>query len=143
MKKIAGIICLFLITSISIFAQGNKDKIREKVRAKKIAFISDKLALTSEEAQDFWPIYNSFKKKEKEIRKEATKVKRLEELSDAEVEAYIEQHLDKEAQLLAAKRAFVKDAKQILPIKKLAKLIRVERKFKEMMLEHSRSRRQG
>jgi len=143
MKKIVSIICIALITSISLFAQGNKDKIREKIRAKKIAFITDKLALTPEEAQDFWPVYNAFKEKEKTIRKEAAKPNRLHEMTDAEVEALIDQQLDKEEQLLNAKRAFVQEAKQVLPIKKIAKLPRVERRFKEMMLERSRERRKG
>ena len=64
---------------------------------------------------------------------------RIQELTDVEVEALIEKHLDKEERLLAAKRSFFKEAKQVLPIKKLAKLPRVERKFKELILKQARN----
>ena len=139
MKKILSTIFIITIIIGTLAAQEEKDQIRERIQAKRIAFITDKLALTSKEAQDFWPLYNAFKKKEKSIRKETGKMGRIQELTDAEVEALIEKHLEKEERLLAAKRSFFKEVKQVLPIKKLAKLPRVERKFKELILKQARN----
>ena len=139
MKKILSTIFIITIIIGTLAAQEEKDQIRERIQAKRIAFINDKLALTSKEAQAFWPLYNAFKKKEKSIRKETGKMGRIQELTDVEVEALIEKHLDKEERLLAAKRSFFKEAKQVLPIKKLAKLPRVERKFKELILKQARN----
>ena len=139
MKKILSTIFIITIIIGTLAAQEEKDQIRERIQAKRIAFITDKLALTSKEAQAFWPLYNAFKKKEKSIRKETGKMGRIQELTDVEVEALIEKHLDKEERLLAAKRSFFKEAKQVLPIKKLAKLPRVERKFKELILKQARN----
>ncbi len=33
---------------------------KQKIRSQKIAFFTEKLALTSEEAEKFWPIYNAY-----------------------------------------------------------------------------------
>ena len=36
---------------------------KEKMEAMRVGFITQKLDLTSEEAQKFWPVYNEFQKK--------------------------------------------------------------------------------
>ena len=59
MKTITSIV--FIISfSILSFSQGNRDKIKTL----KIAFITEKLDLSEQEAQKFWPIYNKYDKKE-------------------------------------------------------------------------------
>ena len=47
---------LFLLMASISFAQGFRDK-KEKVKALKVAYITEQLDLTTEEAQKFWPIY--------------------------------------------------------------------------------------
>src|ERR1035437_4885758 len=90
MKKI---ILVFLIAmSANGFAQQNPpqpptppsppsppDPMRkEKMESMKIAFLTQKLDLTPDEAQKFWPVYNEFQKKREELRK-----KRREEIKSA------------------------------------------------------------
>lgn len=48
---------------------------REKIIAARIAYITEKLNLTPAEAEKFWPIYNEFDEKRKEIRTEAKQVR--------------------------------------------------------------------
>ena len=61
-NKIFTIILLFV--SISTFAQLEKEKgytkkISEKLKALKVAHITEQLDLTKKEAENFWPIYNA------------------------------------------------------------------------------------
>lgn len=58
MKKFILPILLFFF-SLNILAQKNS---REKIKALKISFITEKLDLTEKEAQQFWPIYNDHDK---------------------------------------------------------------------------------
>ena len=49
----------------SIYAQGNRpseDRF-ERFRSEKVSFLTDKLQLTPDEAQKFWPLYNELEKK--------------------------------------------------------------------------------
>jgi Spy/CpxP family protein refolding chaperone len=46
--------------------QGEK---KENIEAMKIAFITNKLELSPEEAQKFWPVYNQYNEKLKDLRK--------------------------------------------------------------------------
>lgn len=55
MKKfIIPILVLFI--SINTFSQSKKDKIK----ALKVSFLTERLELTPEEAQKFWPVYNAY-----------------------------------------------------------------------------------
>jgi Spy/CpxP family protein refolding chaperone len=53
---------LFLVSFVS-FSQDFKEK-KEKIKALKVAYITEELNLTSEEAQKFWPIYNTYDDKQ-------------------------------------------------------------------------------
>ncbi|MDY5317469.1 MAG: hypothetical protein SPH10_03165, partial [Candidatus Cryptobacteroides sp.] len=41
---------------------GNRNKWEESMRAEKIAYFTEALELTSEEAEKFWPVYNKCEK---------------------------------------------------------------------------------
>ena len=60
---------VFLLISTLSFSQGFREK-KEKVKALKMAYITEQLNLTTEEAQKFWPIYNAFDEKQSELRHE-------------------------------------------------------------------------
>jgi len=51
-------------------------KAREKIEAARIALISERLGLTPEQAEKFWPVYREFSGKQGEIRKELRDARR-------------------------------------------------------------------
>lgn len=51
-------------------AQQLDPKAQEKINSLRIAYLTDKLGLTSEQAEKFWPIYREFAQKRMEIRGE-------------------------------------------------------------------------
>ena len=144
MKKIAGIIFLFLIVVSFTFAQGNKERnaIREKIKTRKIGFITERLSLTSEEAQAFWPLYNEYNARVMAIKKSNRQSNRsIAKMTDSEVEQLIDARLEVEANLLSMKRDYVHKLKTVLPVKKIAKIPSIERKFKEWMLQQTKGSR--
>ncbi len=64
MKKITILIGLLFFMAGG-FAQPGKGKFEdfEKYKALKVSFMTEKLELTPQEAQQFWPLYNEFEKK--------------------------------------------------------------------------------
>lgn len=74
MKKLL-IIGVWLISGWSAMAQDQPEteqdpKTVEKINALRIAYISEKLGLTTEQAEKFWPVYREFSDKRKELRQE-------------------------------------------------------------------------
>lgn len=61
MKRIL-ILLLFSFTAFSTIKAQDNDRAQrmEKIQALKVAFITQKLALTPDEAQRFWPVYNRY-----------------------------------------------------------------------------------
>ncbi|HTB99483.1 MAG TPA: hypothetical protein VK705_02255, partial [Ferruginibacter sp.] len=51
------------------YAQDKQDR-KDRVETMHIAYLSDKLNLTSAEAEKFWPIYNQYKADQDALRKQ-------------------------------------------------------------------------
>ena len=66
-KKIGWIsflLALILCANTSFAQKGNGDK-KERIKAYRVAFMTEELALTPEESEKFWPLYNEFKRARK------------------------------------------------------------------------------
>ena len=70
MKQFLLIIAFFLGSFSLVKAQNDRENRFEKVQALKIAFITQKLELTTDEAQKFWPVYNEYRSELQTARKE-------------------------------------------------------------------------
>ena len=78
MKRIQQYTLLFLlsVTAIPMLAQEQDEmvrqdpKAREKIETARIALLTERLSLTPEQAEKFWPVYREFAGKQMELRKE-------------------------------------------------------------------------
>jgi hypothetical protein len=135
MKKII-IVCLSIVLSVSAFAQQGK-----RIEAMRIAFITQRLNLTSEEAQQFWPVFNQFSEKMQQIK--GTKMDApLDEMSDADAEKMILTEFDKESRELELKKEYYQKLKKVLSVRKIAKLYRAERDFKNELVKYLKEARE-
>ncbi|MEQ3662838.1 MAG: sensor of ECF-type sigma factor [Flavobacterium sp.] len=146
MKKIIILSALFLFTTIS-FGQDFKEK-REKIKALKVAFITEQLDLTTDEAQKFWPIYNAneekqFELRHKKMRSIINKFENggLEKLSDKEATALIDQIETIEDELHASKKAYIKELKTVISAKKIIKLKKAEDEFNRKLMKQFRGKK--
>jgi hypothetical protein len=135
MKKIT-LALLILGTSFGSIAQEKGTEIKkENKKAEKIAFISTKLELTAAEAEKFWPIYNAseaeFKRLKKEHKAAMGERKKISEMSDADVEKLLDTGLEIQQKELDIRRKYLVKFKEVLPIKKVAKLTRIEHEFRK------------
>ena len=146
--KIILPIIFLLVTSLS-FSQGFKEK-REKVKALKVAYITEQLALTTDEAQKFWPIYNAFDEKQSELRHEKMraildrfKPGNVEKLSEKDASALLVQMESLEENLFNLKKKFIKDLQGVISAKKIIKLKKAEEDFNRELLKQMREKRRG
>ncbi len=142
MKKL--LLILILTLSISSYAQDNDRK--ERIKALKIAFITERLQLTETEAQKFWPIYNAFDSENQKMRKETMGKFRkvdIESMNDQEAKNHLEDMMVTEAKKHQLKQQFVKDLLKVLPAKKIIILKATEDAFNRRMMEQFKKRREG
>ncbi|WP_338377133.1 sensor of ECF-type sigma factor [uncultured Flavobacterium sp.] len=131
-KYITLLVVLFSMVSI---AQPSKEKI-EKVKALKVAYITKELSLTTAEAEKFWPIYNTYDEKQFELRhnKMKTIMKKykgdgLDKLSDKEASTILSDMESIDEELVALKKKFTREAKEIIGAKKVLQLKKAEEEF--------------
>lgn len=121
---------------------------KERVDALKISFITKELDLSPEEAQQFWPVYNQYQTKLEAIREERdASIPRgpnaLDNLSDQQLESAMEQMFAYEQQELDLKRTYHDRFLDILPIRKVGRLHMAEQRFKLMLLNEIKKRREN
>ena len=143
MNKIVTI-ALILFTLLSYGQRGN----REKIKSLKVAFITERLELTSKEAQQFWPIYNKFEDKRELLRKKERieirdKMQEVSTLSETESANLLDKLISfkEEAEKLDA--SYVNEIKTVLSAKKALLLLSSEEEFKRELLKRYRQNRGG
>ena len=113
---------------------------KEKIKAHKIAFITDHLNLTPEEAQKFWPIYNQHEEeRENEIKDFRERFEmhpdEIPTVSEEEAATFIEERLNHEQRMLDLRKQFHSQLKEALPAKKIMILFHVENEFKKQLIK--------
>lgn len=140
------LILLSLFTMKGISQDIDIEKL-ERFNAQKIAFFTQKLNLTSAEAEKFWPVYNEYQKKKNDILMEKRDSDRylrqsFNTLTDKEIEEITDKYIEyasDEADLLTV---YHEEFKKVLPIKKVIRLYQAENQFKEMLLRQIRNNQQ-
>ncbi len=136
------ILLFFLLSVLAVSAQP-KDKIRERIKAQRVAFITDRLSLTPDEAQKFWPIYNQFTDEFEGVKKEMNRLRKstnenLKSMSDKEVEKALDDDLENQQKLTDLQRKYQKELKSAISPRKIALLYKTERDFKMQLLKRMR-----
>lgn len=142
MKKI---IIIFISTFFTggAFAQIPDEAPSERIESLKIAFLAEKLELTPEESQAFWPLYNERQTKMKTLRPERARKHEVKNMTDAEAEAFMLKNFEMEEQRIALKREYFQKMKSVIPVRKIARIQQAERQFKKRLLDRVKRRRRG
>ena len=119
--------------------QKNNRPDKEKVEAMKIAFITEKINLTPEEAQLFWPVYNEYNAKREVLRKKMRQAQKADNEkttpSDDEIAKRIANHFEIRQAELNLDKAYHEKFIKVLPINKVGKLYRADHDFKRELLK--------
>ena len=140
-------IVLFLFVTTFTFGQTPQEK-KDKIKALKVAYNTEKLDLTTEEAQKFWPVYNAFDEKEFELRHSMKKEKfkklndeGFEKLSEKEAESLLNQFEINNDELYTLRKKYMTDLRKILSAKKIILLKKTEDEFNRKLLREFRDRK--
>lgn len=149
MKKLTILIYLVFI-SIPLSAQPNgRKEMKEKIKTMKIAFITEKLDLSSSEAEKFWPIYNAFDKAQMKLRHEKLRAiknelkDQIDTITDEVALMKLNELLAAEAELNALKQTFLMKLKNVISSKKILLLKISEEGFNRQMMKRLRNRQKN
>lgn len=149
-KKILPL--LIALISLNAIAQDSPfiRKKKEQIKALKVAFITDELSLTSDEATKFWPLYNAFEDRQQDIKKQKLKgyLNRMDDdsfdkLSEKDAATMLIQMESTEDELYQLKKKFVANLKGVISPIKILKLKKSEENFNRKLLQQYRDRKLG
>ena len=145
MKIIKYLILIFISFTITYSAQAQESKLdkEQKIKSQKIAFFTDKIGLTPEKAQVFWPIYNDYWAKKNQIyanRKDKMTyfANHSEEMTNDEMVKYADRYIRFEMELAELLDEYHYKFKEILPIEKVMKIYLADYEFKTYLLKKIR-----
>ena len=121
MKKYL-LILLLIIGSLP----GLKAQDGERIQSLKIAFITQKLQLTPDEAQKFWPIYNQYDQEIKAL-----------QLNDKNGPV-----IENEEKLLNIRKKYLNSFEKVIGPEKVNRLFNAERDFREILIRRLQKRNQ-
>ena len=143
MKTRILIIAMLLITITGMAQRQFDAQTIELIKTKKIAFMTEAIGLTSQEAEKFWPVYNELEKERYSL---MDKKRELEQKSESPKPGMSDADYRKLATEIAATHA--KEGKlieaynlkllNILPAEKVVKLYRAEGKFRASLMHEFR-----
>ena len=113
----------------------------------KIAFITNELSLTPDEATKFWPVFNAYEDKQRELKKDKIKnyMDRIDsdKLTEKEANSILLQMESTEDELFQLRKKFVSSLKGVLPAVKILKLKKAEEEFSKKLLQQYRDKKMG
>lgn len=143
MKLKYWFIAICLVTGSISYAQPETgDNVKMRIESQRIAFITQRLSLTPQEAEKFWPVYNAHRDALKALRDDFERPD-LPNLSDEEATRLIDKHLQLEQQRLDLKKNLLSQLRNVLPPRKIVMLHAAENAFnRELLRKAQEFRRQ-
>ena len=120
----------------------------EKIEAQRVAFITQELNLTPDEAKVFWPVYNEYDTKRHELKKafknnENLHKPEIEKLTEKEASLILDNQIIEAQKLLDLRKEYHAKFKSVLPAVKVLQLYDAEREFQKMLIERLRQHKQN
>lgn len=137
-----NIVRVFLIMLLTFsltdsFAQRRNEEEIRKIQDAKIAIITNRLSLTPEQSKDFWPIYNEFSAKRRDIHRSQRQLisGKADSRSDEQVMNNLKEVQELKQKELELEKEYQSRFLTVISAKQLVELYKAERTFNEMLLQ--------
>lgn len=134
-----------VMTVNPVFAQRKTEEELKQIQDAKVAVITNRLNLTSEQSTEFWPIYNEYSHKRRDIHRAQRKLigdkKSSGTVTDEQVLANLKDVQDLRQKELDLEKEYQIRFLKVISATQLAELYKAEKSFNDMLLQRLRQRR--
>lgn len=115
----------------------------ERLESARVAYITDKLALTPEQSQRFWPIYKEYTEKRRSLRRQGGGLRRkdLTAMSDKDIQTAMDQQFAVRQGELDLEKEYVSRFQKAITLRQVAQLHQAEREFTRALIKRLDDRR--
>jgi len=143
---------LLILLPVFVFGQVGQPPIlspekRKELEGMKVAYLTNKMDLSPEEAQVFWPVYNQYRDEIDTHREEGRKKYQIfkinqADLSDAEIKEHLSARFEYQREEIDIEEKYIDRFTEILSPQKVVALLEAEEGFKRELLKRIRGERQ-
>ncbi len=142
MKRLT-MISIMLLVFMSAFAQDRKAM--DKIESARIALITERLELTPEQAEKFWPLYREYNVQRRELRQEFRETRRgvdMKNLTDEQSKELVQQAMELKQQELNLEKQYAERMTNVISAQQMLRLRNAEKDFQQMLLRRIQQQRQ-
>ncbi|MDJ1482151.1 Spy/CpxP family protein refolding chaperone [Cytophagaceae bacterium YF14B1] len=125
-------VLLLMISNITVVLAQDEDTGEDRVQSAKVALITRRLNLTTEQSSPFWAVYDEFDKERKDNIRSLNKLKdRLPIASDDELKAALKQMIEVRQKDVSIEREYLNKFTKVITSRQTADLYKVEFEFQK------------
>ena len=132
-----------LYCALNVLAQNpNRQRDWEQIKAARIAFLTNRLDLNSDQAQKFWPVFNEYEKEKRALLKEYSGRKRAlvadrnyENMTDQQASQMIDVYIEQKEAEAKIEKKYLEKFKAVLTPQQTWKVIRFEGEFRRSLMQ--------
>jgi hypothetical protein len=147
MKNILTLLMSLLVFSAVVAQEEELEKpdvkAQEKIKAARIAFITERLGLTPDEAEKFWPIYREFSQKRQDLKKQFKEDRKNPDpakTTEENEKESLELGLKLKQQELDLEKDYSGRLLNVVPAQKIMALRKAEDDFRRILLDQIQKR---
>ncbi|PSL26647.1 LTXXQ motif family protein [Dyadobacter jiangsuensis] len=138
-RNTLALLLLFIgVASTAAQAQRRSEEEIKKIQDAKVAIITNRLNLTPEQSTDFWPMYNEYSQKRREIHRAQRKIindKKAEGQNDESVLNNLKEVQELRQKELDLEKEYQNKFLKVITASQVIELYKAERTFNDMLIQ--------
>lgn len=136
---------LLLMVTFTAFGQRRSEEEIKRIQDAKIAIITNRLNLTPEQSVGFWPMYNEFSQKRRELHRAQRKIindKKAEGQTDEQVLSNLKEVQELRQKELDLEKDYQNRFLKVISASQVVELYKAERTFNDMLIQRLKQRKE-
>lgn len=142
----SGIFTMVLLSGFSVttsIAQKRSEEEIQKIQDAKVAIITNRLNLSAEQSAGFWPLYNEYSQKRRDLHRAQRKIindRRAEGKTDDQVLENLKEVQEIKQKELDLEKEYQNRFLKVITANQVVELYKAERTFNEMLIQRLKQR---
>ena len=144
-RRVSLMLLFTLVTGTAAWAQRPSGEEMQRIQDAKIAIITNRLNLTPEQATGFWPVYNEYSQKRREIHRAQRKIindKKAEGKTDEQVLNNLKEVQELKQKELDLEKEYQTRFLKVISASQVIELYKAERTFNDMLIQRLKQRKE-
>ncbi len=143
MFRLLSLVLLLLVVGFAAQAQDGEARGRSKssrlgqLENAKIAFITTRVSLTQDQAQKFWPLYNEFSTRRRDLNRSSRQLRRdvTNNMTDQQIRENFNQTFTLRQQELNLEKEYFEKFQKVISLRQVSQLFTAERDFTKEVIK--------